>query len=164
MKVLLVGAGGVGEAIAVVAKDKPWLEKLVLCDYNLERVKEVHQKLGSPADMAVEFVDAGDRGQVVALIKKHRVDLLMNAVDPVFNEALFDAAFEAGVSYMDMAMTLSSPHAERPYEECGVKFGDYQVRARRGVGEEGSHGAAGDGRRAGHGRRLRRVRGEAPLR
>ena len=27
MKVLLVGVGGVGEAIAVLTKDKPWVEK-----------------------------------------------------------------------------------------------------------------------------------------
>ena len=32
MKVLLIGVGGVGEAIAVIAKDRPWLEKMVLAD------------------------------------------------------------------------------------------------------------------------------------
>ncbi|MGC8857106.1 MAG: saccharopine dehydrogenase family protein, partial [Anaerolineae bacterium] len=31
-----------------------------------------------------------------------------------------------GVHYMDMAMTLSQPHPERPYELPGVKLGDYQ--------------------------------------
>ena len=126
MKVLLVGVGGVGEAIAVISKSRPWLEKLVLSDYSLDRVREVHHKLGSPAHMPVEFVDAGDRGQVVALIKKHQADLLMNAVDPVFNEPLFDAAFEAGINSMDMAMTLSYPPPDRPHEVCGVKLGDYQ--------------------------------------
>ena len=50
----------------------------------------------------------------------------MNAVDPVFNEAIFDAAYEAGCNYMDMAMTLSTPHPKNPYKECGVKLGDYQ--------------------------------------
>ena len=39
MKVLLIGVGGVGEAIAVVARDRPWLEKMVLADYNLERAR-----------------------------------------------------------------------------------------------------------------------------
>jgi hypothetical protein len=29
MKVLLVGVGGVGEAIAVTARTRPWLEKMV---------------------------------------------------------------------------------------------------------------------------------------
>ena len=50
----------------------------------------------------------------------------MNAVDPVFNEQIFDAAFEAGCHYMDMAMTLSDPHPANPFQECGVKLGDYQ--------------------------------------
>jgi saccharopine dehydrogenase (NAD+, L-lysine-forming) len=126
VKVLLVGVGGVGEAIAVIAKDKPWVEKLVLSDYNVDRVNEVHHTLGSPAKMPVEFVDASDRGQIVALAKKHGIDLVMNAVDPVFNEAIFDAAFEAGCNYMDMAMTLSSPHPADPFTVPGVKLGDYQ--------------------------------------
>jgi saccharopine dehydrogenase-like NADP-dependent oxidoreductase len=50
----------------------------------------------------------------------------MNAVDPVFNEKIFDAAYQVGCTYMDMAMTLSSPHAADPFRECGVKLGDYQ--------------------------------------
>jgi saccharopine dehydrogenase-like NADP-dependent oxidoreductase len=126
MKVLLVGVGGVGEAIAVIAKGRPWLEQMVLSDYNLPRVREVYAKLGSPAQYAVERIDASDRAQVVALARQYGVDLIMNAVDPVFNVALFDAAFEAGCSYMDMAMTLSEPHPAHPHEECGVKLGDYQ--------------------------------------
>ena len=51
---------------------------------------------------------------------------MLNAVDPVFNVPIFDACLEAGVTYLDMAMTLSEPHPERPYELTGVKLGDYQ--------------------------------------
>ena len=69
MKVLLVGVGGVGEAIAVIAKDRPWLEQMVLADYNLRRVEEVYAKLGSPEKYAVERIDASDRAQVVALAR-----------------------------------------------------------------------------------------------
>jgi saccharopine dehydrogenase (NAD+, L-lysine forming) len=126
MKTLLVGVGGVGEAIAVLCKDRPWVEKLVLADYNVERAKEVQAKVGETARMPMEFIDAGDKEQVEALAKKHGVDLIHNAVDPVFNEAIFDAAFAAGCHYMDMAMTLSTPHASVPYSQCGVKLGDYQ--------------------------------------
>jgi len=126
MKILLVGVGGVGEAIAVVAQDRPWLEKLVLADYDLARAKEVRKKLGAPRRFPVEQVDASDRKQIVALAKKHGVDLIMNAVDPVFNVAIFDAAYQAGCHYMDMAMTLSRPHPADPYRQCGVKLGDYQ--------------------------------------
>ena len=126
MKVLLVGVGGVGEAIAVIAQDKPWLEKMVLSDINPERVEEVRKKLRFPEKFVAERIDASDRAQIAHLAQKHGVDLVMNAVEPLFNEAIFDAAYEAGCSYMDMAMTLSAPHPERPLEECGVKLGDYQ--------------------------------------
>ena len=126
MKVLLIGVGGVGEAIAVVARHQPWLEKMVLADYNLKRAKEVRTRLGAPKKFPVEQVDAGDKQQIVALARKHGADLVMNAVDPVFNEKIFDAAYQAGCTYMDMAMTLSRPHPADPYRQCGVKLGDYQ--------------------------------------
>ena len=126
MKVLLIGVGGVGEAIAVVARHQPWLEKMALADYNLKRAKEVQRKLGASRKFPVEQVDAGDKKQIVALARKHGADLIMNAVDPVFNEKVFDAAYQAGCTYMDMAMTLSRPHPADPYRQCGVKLGDYQ--------------------------------------
>lgn len=107
MKVLLVGVGGVGEAIAVLAKDRPWLEQMVLSDYNRKRLREVGRRLGAPDRFPEEWVDARDRQQIVELVRKYRVDLIMNAVDPVFNEAIFDAAFDYGCMYMDMAMGLS---------------------------------------------------------
>ena len=126
MKVLLVGVGGVGEAIAVIAQERPWLEKMVLADINLERAGEVRRRLRVPDKFAVARIDASDRESIVALAREHGVDLILNAVEPLFNEAIFDAAYEAGCTYMDMAMTLSSPHPERPFEEPGVKLGDYQ--------------------------------------
>ena len=153
MKVLLVGVGGVGEAIAVIAKDKPWLEKMVLADYNLKRVKEVRRKLGSPRKkFPVEWIDAGDKKQIVELAKKYDVDLIMNAVDPVFNEKIFDAAYQAGCHYMDMAMTLSAPHPTDPFQQCGVKLGDYQFERAAKWEKKRPAGLRGYGRRAGHGR------------
>jgi saccharopine dehydrogenase (NAD+, L-lysine-forming) len=126
MKVLLIGVGGVGEAIAAIAKPRPWLEKMVLADYSLQRAQEVQIRLGQPERFPVEFVDASSQEAVEALARKHGVDLIMNAVDPVFDEAVFEAAFAVGATYMDMAMTLSEPDHERPFERAGVKLGDYQ--------------------------------------
>ena len=126
MKVLLVGVGGVGEAIAILSQDRPWLEKMVLADYNLKRAKAVRRRLSPPRRYPVEQVDARDKRQIADLARKHHVDVILNAVDPVFNEAIFEAAYAAGCHYIDMAMTLSRPHPEQPLEECGVKLGDYQ--------------------------------------
>ncbi|GAB4538131.1 MAG: saccharopine dehydrogenase NADP-binding domain-containing protein [Anaerolineales bacterium] len=126
MKVLLVGVGGVGEAIAAIAKPRKWMEQMVLADFNVKRAKEVQKKMGSAKRFPVEFIDASKKAEIVKLAKKYKVDVIMNAVDPVFNEQIFDAAFAAGVHYMDMAMTLSAPHKKDPFNKTGVKLGDYQ--------------------------------------
>ena len=126
MKVLLVGVGGVGEAIAAIAKPRSWVGQLVLADYNGDRLKEVQTKLGDERRFPVEFLDAGKRENVEMLARKYQVDLIMNAVDPVFNKQIFDAAYNVGVNYMDMAMTLSEPNPQDPFHQPGIKLGDYQ--------------------------------------
>ena len=127
MKILLVGVGGVGEAIAAIAKPRAWVEKMVLCDYNLKRAEQVRTRLGvDAARFPVEFIDAGRQEMIEELARKHEVNVIMNAVDPIFNETIFDAAFNVGVTYMDMAMTLSKPHPADPFRKTGVKLGDYQ--------------------------------------
>ncbi len=128
MKILLVGVGGVGEAIAAIAKPRKWVEQMVLADFNKGRAQAVQKKLGD-ADanrFPVEFVDAGDQKMIEELARKYKVNLIMNAVDPNFNERIFDAAFNVGVTYMDMAMTLSKAHPTDPFKQVGVKLGDYQ--------------------------------------
>ncbi len=126
MKVLLVGVGGVGEAIAAIAKPRKWMELMVLADYNVKRAEEVQKKLGDPKRFPVEFIDASKQADIEALARNYGVDLIMNAVDPVFNKQIFDAAFNVGVTYMDMAMTLSEPHPTDPFNQPGIKLGDYQ--------------------------------------
>ena len=126
MKVLLVGVGGVGEAIVMIARERPWVEKIVLADNNLERAREVQDRLKDPDRFPVEQIDAGNQEMVRDLARKHQVDLIMNAVDPLYNKPIFDAAFEAGVNYMDMAMTLSVPDPADPFHAPNIKLGDYQ--------------------------------------
>jgi len=71
-------------------------------------------------------IDASSRDDVVRLIRETRADAVLNAVDPIFDMPIFEACLEARATYLDMAMSLSQPHPERPYEECGVKLGDEQ--------------------------------------
>lgn len=126
MRVLLVGVGGVGEAIAALAKPRRWMELMVLADYNLERATEVQEKLGDTSRFPVEHIDASQQEKIEALTRKYGVDLIMNAVDPIFNKQVFDAAYNTGTMYMDMAMSLSRPHPTDPFHKVGVKLGDYQ--------------------------------------
>ena len=126
MKVLLVGVGGVGEAITAIAKERSWVDQIVLADYNVRRAEEVAAKFGDPKRFPVEFVDASKQEMIEGLARKYGVDLIMNSVDPVYNKQIFDAAYAVGAHYMDMAMTLSEPHPDLPHELPGVKLGDYQ--------------------------------------
>jgi saccharopine dehydrogenase-like NADP-dependent oxidoreductase len=126
MKILLVGVGGVGEAMVMIAKPHAWVEQIVLADYNFARVKEVQAKLGDNKRFPAEKVDAKLEDQIVALARKYQVDLIMNACDPSYNVPIFEAAYSYGCNYMDMAMTLSEPHPTDPFKQCGIKLGDYQ--------------------------------------
>ena len=126
MKVLLVGTGGVGEAIVMIAREQDWVEQVVLADSRLERAIEVGRRAGDPRRFPVEALDASNQKMIEDLARKYQVDLIMNAVDPLYNQEVFDAAFEVGVKYMDMAMTLSAPHPTEPHSKTGVKLGDYQ--------------------------------------
>jgi saccharopine dehydrogenase (NAD+, L-lysine-forming) len=76
IKVFLVDVGGEGEAIAMTAKRRPWLEKMVIADYSLTCSLEVQKKLGEVEKFPVEQVDAGDKHQLVELARKYKVDLL----------------------------------------------------------------------------------------
>ena len=126
MKILLVGVGGVGEAIASISSKKPWLEQMVLADYNKDRTVEVQNKFINKDQFPVEWIDAGKQQMVEDLARKYKVDLIMNSCDPSYNIPIFNAAFAYGCTYMDMAMSLSEPHPTDPFNKSGLKLGDYQ--------------------------------------
>ena len=125
MKVLLVGVGTVGEAIARLSAQRDWLEQMVLADYSEERARAVNDAIGDDR-LIVARIDASSADAVAQLARHHEVDLVMNAVDPQFVMPIFDGAFAAGAHYMDMAMSLSEPHPQNPFSEPGVKLGDEQ--------------------------------------
>ncbi|MEU2681141.1 saccharopine dehydrogenase C-terminal domain-containing protein [Streptomyces sp. NPDC007107] len=127
MRVLLVGAGGVGTAITRIAARRPFFEHMAVADRDLARAESAVAALGeSGARFGVARLDASDPAAVRAALAEHRCDVLLNATDPRFVMPLFEAALAHGAHYLDMAMSLSRPHPTRPYEKCGVKLGDAQ--------------------------------------
>ena len=126
MKVLVVGSGGVGGAVAPIAQRRSFFERMTFADVDLGRAQAVVERLGEPDRFAATQVDASDEAALVALMRETHADLVLNACDPRFNPPIFAAALEARCTYLDMAMTLSQPHPERPYEEVGVMLGDEQ--------------------------------------
>ncbi|HUZ38443.1 MAG TPA: saccharopine dehydrogenase C-terminal domain-containing protein [Streptosporangiaceae bacterium] len=120
MRILLVGAGGVGTAIAKIAARRSFAE-LVVADYDISRA----QRAAGQEFTAVQL-DARDEEGVASLLAAHSCDVLLNATDPRFVMPLFRASLTAGTHYLDMAMSLSRPHPDDPYQQTGVKLGDGQ--------------------------------------
>src|SRR6476660_4962117 len=107
MRVLVVGAGGVGAAFAGIAQRRECFSEVVLADVALERAAAAADRLGEPDRFRAERVDASSKRELVDLIGRVAPDAVLNACDPRFNEPIFDASYEARVTYLDMAMTLS---------------------------------------------------------
>ena len=125
MRALVIGAGGVGSAIANIASRKSFITELVIADYDASKAHAVTQKIQDPRFTSVE-VDAGDLVALEGLIRKVNPDVVINAVDPRFVMQIFTAAQNTGVNYMDMAMSLSIAHPTEPYTKTGVMLGDDQ--------------------------------------
>lgn len=124
MRVLMVGAGGVGTALARTAARRDVFEHIVVADFSLDRAQRAAQSADDRFDAVA--LDASDEATIEELLRSKRCDVLVNAVDPRFVMPLFNAALHAGVNYLDMAMSLSRPHPDRPYTDTGVKLGDEQ--------------------------------------
>ena len=126
MRVLLVGVGTVGEAIARISATADWCETMILADYDGSRARTLSDALGGAPRFPSARIDARDAASVTELARAHKVDLVMNAVDPQFVMPIFTGALEADAHYMDMACSLSKPHPDRPFELPGLKLGDEQ--------------------------------------
>ncbi len=123
MRILLVGAGGVGAAFAAIAARRDFYDALVVADYD-----ETSAKRAAAVDdrFTAAQVDATSAEAVAALAREYGATHVMNAVDPRFVMPIFEGARAAGADYLDMAMSLSKPHPDAPYEKTGVKLGDEQ--------------------------------------
>jgi saccharopine dehydrogenase (NAD+, L-lysine forming) len=122
MRILLVGAGGVGTAFAQIAARRPFAQ-LIIADYDRSRAERA--AAAKDGYVAVQL-DARDQQAIEALLREHSCDVLMNAADPRFVMPQFKAALAARVHYLDMAMSLSYPDPAQPYARTGVKLGDEQ--------------------------------------
>src|SRR5450432_925306 len=125
MRILLVGAGGVGGAITGIAARRPFFDAMIVADYDESKAQRAAARTGDPRFSAIG-IDATDEVAVAAALRKHKCDVLLNATDPRFVMPLFRAALAGGAHYLDMAMSLSRPHAEQPYALTAVKLGDEQ--------------------------------------
>ena len=128
MKILLVGAGGVGSAFCAIAKRRDFFDRIVVADYDEDRAQQAAGAVADPRFSATR-VDASSAEAVATLVREHGITHVVNAVDPRFVMPIFNGSLAGGADYVDMAMSLSQRHPEKPYELTGVKLGDEQFEA-----------------------------------
>jgi saccharopine dehydrogenase (NAD+, L-lysine-forming) len=144
MRILVVGSGGVGSALAPIAARRDFYEHVVFADHDEARAGRVVDRYGDGRFSAAR-VDASDAAAVAELARANRCDTILNAVDPRFVMPIFEGAFAVGATYLDMAMSLSKPHPERPHERTGVKLGDDQFERAEAWEERGQLALVGIG-------------------
>jgi saccharopine dehydrogenase-like NADP-dependent oxidoreductase len=120
MRVLQIGAGGVGAAAVSIAARRDFFDAWVVADYDLARASKAAAAGGSRFSAA--RVDASSAESVRNLAVTSGATHVFNAVDPRFVVPVFEGAFRAGADYLDMAMSLSDAAK-------GVLLGDAQFAA-----------------------------------
>jgi saccharopine dehydrogenase-like NADP-dependent oxidoreductase len=128
MRVLVVGAGGVGSAASGIAARRDFFSRFVVADHDLSRAERAVESVADPRFVAAR-VDASSAAAVAGLCREHGITHVLNAVDPRFVMPVFEGALAAGADYLDMAMSLSRPHPGEPHRLTGVKLGDDQFAA-----------------------------------
>jgi saccharopine dehydrogenase (NAD+, L-lysine forming) len=144
MRVVVVGAGGVGSAVAAIAARRSFVESMVVADYDLGRAERAVAAVDSDRFRAAR-VDASDPAAVAELVRASQADAVLNACDPRFVMPIFEAVAGTGAAYLDMAMSLSRPNPDAPYERTGIKLGDDQFAASAGWQERGQLALVGIG-------------------
>jgi saccharopine dehydrogenase-like NADP-dependent oxidoreductase len=137
MKVLVVGTGAVGAAVAAVARRRDFFERMTFADLDPARPAAVLAR-ESDDRFAAAQVDAGDNDALVSLLRETEVDAVLNAADPRFNPSILDAAFKYGCTYLDMAMTLSAPGVRLGQDELDLheRWRERGLLALAGIGVE----------------------------
>src|SRR5437762_2834797 len=87
MKVLVVGTGAVGAAVAAVARRRGFFERMTFADLDPARSAAVLARDGDDRFAAAQ-VDAGDKDALVGLLRETAADAVLNAADPRFNPPL----------------------------------------------------------------------------
>ena len=101
-KVIIVGAGGVGQVVAHKCAQVPEVfSEIVLASRNEAKCRHIASQIARP--IATAQVDADNVGEMAALIRREKPDLVINVALPYQDLPIMDACLETGVDYLDTA-------------------------------------------------------------
>ncbi len=101
-KVLIIGAGGVGQVVTHKCAQLPEVfSEIVLASRTEAKCKKIAAQLSTPIETAQ--VDADNVPELVALINRVKPELVINVALPYQDLTIMDACLETGVNYLDTA-------------------------------------------------------------
>lgn len=117
-KVLLIGAGGVGNVVAhKVAQAKEVFTDILLASRNENKCKAIAADVKAATGVTIRTarVDADNVQELVALMKEFGPLLVINVALPYQDLPIMDACLHAGVHYVDTANYEPKDHAKFEY-------------------------------------------------
>ena len=162
MRILLVGAGGVGGAFAAIAARRDFFEPDR--DRRLRRGQGRAARPRPTTGSSAAQIDASDAGRGREPVPRARHHPRDERGRPASSTCRSSTGPSPPVrTTSTWRCRCRRPHPEAPYEKTGVKLGDEQFAQARRLGGRGPAGAGRDRRRARAVRRVRAVRRRPPV-
>jgi len=105
-KVLIIGAGGVGNVVAKkCAMNSDVFTDILLASRTIEKCNKIRDEIKKyiGVDIQTAQVDADNVSELVSLFNKFKPDVVINVALPYQDLTIMDACLEAGVNYLDTA-------------------------------------------------------------
>ena len=102
-KVVIIGCGGVGTVAAHKCAQHPEVfSSIVIASRTLSKCQKLAEEIGKEY-VSADSVDADHLDQVVALLRRHNPDLVINLALPYQDLTIMEACLQCGVNYLDTA-------------------------------------------------------------
>ena len=115
-KIIIIGAGAQAAVISGVLSKAEDVGEIVLTDIDIKRARGIAEIHGG-TKIKAEVIDASDIDAMTARMKSGGFDLVVNATIPMFVRHVLQAAFKAGINYIDMASNEIYPKPGIPTEQ-----------------------------------------------
>jgi len=136
-KVLIVGAGGVGNVVAKkCAQNSEIFEEITLASRTKSKCDQIAGEITN-TEVRTEQVDADNVTEMTALLQDVKPDLVINVALPYQDLPIMDACLKAGVDYLDTANYEPPEEAKFEYSwqwAYQEKFADAGLMALLGSG------------------------------
>lgn len=128
-KVLIIGAGGVGNVVAhKCAEVANTFSEIILASRTLSRCNEIKERIKNKYGVSIttDKVDAESKEELLSLLKKYKPDIVINVTLPYYDLNIMDACLKTGSSYLDTANYESKDVVEFNYKDQWAFHKNYE--------------------------------------